>query len=109
MKKNKNSLGITSLILFLIGIIILGWSFFLKYRDGSEYSGFYIIFGLFIGGVPFFASGTLALINICNYYSKNNIIKCNKFFLIFDWFVIAVIVLPYVLIQIYNLLMTIFY
>lgn len=109
MKKHKNGLGIASLILFLIGLIILGWSFLLKYHDGSEYSGFYIIFGIFVGGVPFFASGILSIVNIYNYYSKKSIIKCSKFFLIFDWLVIAVIVLPYILIQIYNILMTIFY
>jgi len=108
-KKHKNSLGIVSLILFLVGLIILGLGFLLKYLDGSEYSGFFIIGAIFVGGVPFLISGILALINICNYYSKKNSAKCNLFFLIFDWFVVAIIILPYVCILIYNMLVFIFH
>lgn len=39
-KKYKNGLGIASLILFLIGVVVLGLGILLKHLDGSEYSGF---------------------------------------------------------------------
>jgi hypothetical protein len=104
-KKYKNGLGIASLILFLIGIIVLGLGVLFKHLDGSEYGGFFIIFAIFFAGVPFLMSGVLALINICNYYSKKCIIKCNKLFLVFDWCIIATIILPYVFIQIYNIIL----
>lgn len=104
-KKYKNGLGIASLILFLIGVVVLGLGILLKHLDGSEYSGFFIIFAIFFAGVPFLVSGVLSLINICNYYSKKSTIKCNKFFLIFDWCVIAITVVPYACIQIYNIIL----
>lgn len=107
-KKYKNGLGIASLILFFIGLIILGLGFLFKFIDGSEYSGFHIIFAIFFCAVPFLISGILAIINICKYYSKKTIDKCNKFFLIFDWFIIATIILPYICIEIYNILVFIF-
>lgn len=72
-KKYKNGLGIASLILFLIGIIALGLGVLFKHLDGSEYSGFFITFAIFFAGVLFLISGVLAIINICNYYSKKRI------------------------------------
>ena len=100
-----NAASSASLILFLIGIIILGLGVLFKYLDGSENSGYFILFAMILGGFPFLISGILAFINIYNYYSKKNIIKCNKFFLVFDWCIIAIIILPYVLLQIYNMLL----
>ena len=78
-KKYKNGLGIASLILFLIGVVVLGLGILLKHLDGSEYSGFFIIFAIFFAGVPFLVSGVLSLINICNYYSKKALLNVISF------------------------------
>lgn len=80
MKRNtKNGLGVASLILFLIGVVVLGLGVLFKHLDGSEYSGFFIVFAIFFAGVPFLVSGVLALINICNYYSKKALLNAISF------------------------------
>ena len=105
-KKYSNGLGIASLILFLIGLAILGAGYINESLDGSEYSGFHIIFAIFLSAVPLLISGILAIINIYKYYSKKHINKCNRFFLILDWIIIVTIILPYISIVIYNFINT---
>lgn len=100
--KNSNGLGIASLITFIIGLFIVGLGFLLKYIDGSEYSGWWIVFAIWIGIMPLIASGILALINVINFYSKKSIKKSNKFFLILDWCILILIILPFIILQIYN-------
>ncbi|MCI5789076.1 MAG: hypothetical protein MR031_00075 [Tenericutes bacterium] len=102
-KKYQNGLGIASMIVFIVGMLILGLGFLLTYLDGSEYSGFFIVFAIWIGGLPLLVSGILALINIINFYSKKSVKKCSKFFLILDWIIISIILLPIICLQIYNI------
>ena len=73
------------MIVFIVGMLILGLGFLLTYLDGSEYSGFFIVFAIWIGVLPLLVSGILALINIINFYSKKSVKKCSKFFLIFSY------------------------
>ena len=103
-KKYSNGLGIASMIVFIIGLLILGLGFLLSYLDGSEYSGWFIVFAIWMGAVPLLVSGILALINIANYYSKKSTNKCNKFFLVFDCIIMILILLPIICLQIYNMI-----
>ena len=107
-KKNRNGLGIASTILFIIGLIVMGLGFLFTYLDGSEYSGFFIVFAIWIGGLPLLISGILALVNIINFYSKKCINKCSKFFLVLDWIIIVLILMPIIYLQISNIFRLLF-
>lgn len=107
-KKYNNKLGITSMILFIVGLLVICLGFLRAYQDGSEYSGLWLVFAFILGLIPFLISGILALINIKDFYSKNEIKKCNKFFLIIDWIIICLIILPFICIKIYNLFAQLF-
>ena len=107
-KKYYNGLGIASMILFILGMLILGLGFLFNYLDGSTYSGIYILISIFIGGVPLLISGILAFINIVNYYSKTSVKKCSKFFLILDWIIVSIIILPMICSEIYDIVMILF-
>lgn len=107
-KKYHNGLGIASMIVFILGMLILGLGFLFNYLDGSTYSGIYILASIFICAVPLLVSGVLAFINIVNFYSKSCIKKSSKFFLILDWIIVSVITLPMICFKIYDIVIVLF-